>query len=67
MEEFRDDYEHHWIIEMTDDGIDEADFYFKKFFEENDGNYFKCDTKESRKAQLHRFVSAGIWEISSIK
>jgi D-lactate dehydrogenase len=58
MEEFRDNYEHHWIIEMTDNGIDEADFYFKKFFKENDGNYFKCDAKESRKAQLHRFVSA---------
>jgi D-lactate dehydrogenase len=59
MEEFRDNYEHHWIIEMTDNGIDEADFYFKKFFKENDGNYLKCDAKESRKAQLHRFVSAG--------
>ena len=29
MEEFRDDYEHHWIIEMTDNGIDEADFILK--------------------------------------
>ena len=58
MEEFRDCYEHHWIIEMSDDGINEAENYFKKFFKDNDGNYFKCNSKESKKAMLHRFVSA---------
>ncbi len=58
MEEFKDSYEHHWIIEMTDEGIDEAETYFETFFKENDGNYFKCNSKESKKAQLHRFVSA---------
>lgn len=58
MEEFRDSYEHHWIIEMTDEGIDEAESYFESFFKENDGNYFKCNGKESKKAMLHRFVSA---------
>ncbi len=58
MEEFRDSYEHHWIIEMTDEGIGEAESYFESFFKENDGNYFKCNGKESKKAMLHRFVSA---------
>tara|TARA_A100001011_G_scaffold400513_1_gene515778 strand:+ start:25750 stop:27438 length:1689 start_codon:yes stop_codon:yes gene_type:complete len=58
MEKFRDLYEHHWIIEMSDDGINEAREYFSKIFEENDGDYFECDAFESKKASLHRFVSA---------
>ena len=32
MEKYRDQYEHHWIIEISDEGIDEAKTYFKKFF-----------------------------------
>lgn len=59
MESFRDQYEHLWIIEMTDNGIDEAEAYFKTFFNENDGSYFKCNNNEAKKAQLHRYVSAG--------
>ncbi len=58
MEEFRNLYEHHWIIEMSDDGIDEARKYFNKIFENNNGDYFECDDFESKKASLHRFVSA---------
>ena len=58
MEEFRNLYEHHWIIEISDDGIDEARKYFNKIFENNNGDYFECDDFESKKASLHRFVSA---------
>jgi D-lactate dehydrogenase len=58
MEEFRNLYEHHWIIEMSDDGINEARKYFNKIFENNNGDYFECDDFESKKASLHRFVSA---------
>lgn len=58
MEEYRDLYEHHWVIEMSDDGIDEARNYFKKFFSENEGNFFECTEKEGKKALLHRFVAA---------
>ncbi len=43
MEKFRDLYEHHWIIEMSDDGIDEARQYFKSFFEKNEGDFFECN------------------------
>ena len=32
MELFRNQFEHHWIIEMTDEGINEAETYFKDFF-----------------------------------
>ena len=58
MEKFRDLYEHHWIIEMGDDGINEAKKYFTKFFKDNNGDFFECTEKEAKKAQLHRFVSA---------
>ena len=58
MEKFRDLYEHHWIIEMSDDGISEARDYFTNVFESNDGDFFECNDFESKKASLHRFVSA---------
>ena len=58
MEQFRDKYEHHWIIEMSDEGIDEAKIYFDKFFTKNEGSFFECTKKEAKKAILHRFVAA---------
>ena len=58
MDEFRDLYEHHWIIQMSDDGIEEADKFFQDFFKINDGSYFKCNPNESKKAMLQRFVAA---------
>jgi len=58
MEKFRDLYEHHWVIEMSDDGIEEAERYFNEFFKNNDGDYFICNDFEAKKASLHRFVSA---------
>ena len=58
MEEYRDQYEHHWVIEMSDEGIEEAKAYFEKFFKENEGNFFECTNKEAKKAILHRFVAA---------
>ena len=59
MDEYRNKYEHHWIIEFSDDGIDEAKLFFDKFFKNNEGGYFECTAKESKKAILHRFVAAG--------
>ena len=58
MENFRDLYEHHWIIEMSDEGIVEAEKYFSEIFKNQDGDYFICNEFESKKASLHRFVSA---------
>jgi D-lactate dehydrogenase len=58
MEQFRDKFAHHWVIEMTDLGIEEARNYFNEVFLENEGDYFECTPKESKKAILQRFVSA---------
>lgn len=57
MEQYRDLYEHHWVIEMSDEGIDEANSYFNDFFKSNEGSYFACTKKEGKKALLHRFVA----------
>ena len=58
MEAFRDQFEHHWIIEMTDKGINEAEIYFKDFFKDKKGDFFICNSHEGKKAMLHRYVSA---------
>ena len=58
MENFRDLYEHHWVIEMSDEGIVEAEKYFSEIFKNQNGDYFICNEFESKKASLHRFVSA---------
>ena len=58
MEEFHEKYEHHWIIEMSDEGIDEIKNYLISFFGDNEGSFFECNEKEADKALLHRFVAA---------
>ena len=58
MEKFRDLYEHHWVIEMSDNGIQEAREYFKRFFQKHDGSFFECSEKEGKKAILHRYTAA---------
>ena len=59
MDNFRDNFEHHWIIEMSDNGITEARDYFIKFFKDKNADFFECNERESKKAMLHRYVSAG--------
>ena len=58
MEQYRNEYEHHWVIEMSDEGIEEAKEYFERFFAENEGSFFICAENEAKKAMLHRFVIA---------
>ena len=59
MEEYRDKYQHHWISEMSNDGVDEAKAYLDEFFKTNEGSYFECTEEEADKAILHRFVAGG--------
>jgi D-lactate dehydrogenase len=59
MDDFRDKYQHHWIIEMSNEGVDEAKEYFDNFFTTNEGDYFECTKEEGDKAILHRFVAGG--------
>jgi len=59
MNEYRDQFEHHWILEMSNEGVDEAKAYLDEFFTTNEGNYFACTQDEGEKAILHRFVAGG--------
>ncbi|MGO2012937.1 MULTISPECIES: D-lactate dehydrogenase [Pseudoalteromonas] len=60
MLEYRDKYEHHLIMKMSDDGIEEAQTFLKSFFETSEtGTYFECNKEESESAFLNRFAAAG--------
>ena len=59
MTEFRDRYEHHLILKMKNDGIDEASAWLPGFVEGRDAGYFECDAREAKIAGLHRFAAAG--------
>lgn len=62
MRDYRDRYEHHLILKMSDDGIAEAEEYLKEYFansEKRSGSYFRCNDKEAEAAMLHRFATAG--------
>lgn len=59
--EYRQRYQHHLILKMSDDGIAEADELLKTFFADdiNEGDYFICEADEAKAAYLHRFAAAG--------
>jgi len=59
MEDFREKYEHHWIVETSNDGVAEAQAYLETFFKSNEGDYFACTDREADQAILHRFVTGG--------
>ncbi|MDO4435826.1 MAG: D-lactate dehydrogenase [Cardiobacteriaceae bacterium] len=56
--EIRDQYEHHLILKMENDGVDEARDYLDKKLTGNVGRYHWCTPEEGEKAILHRFVAA---------
>jgi len=63
MLDFRDRYEHHLILKMSDAGIMETQSYLDEVFgpttSNHSGDFFACTNHEARKAYLHRFVAAG--------
>lgn len=59
MEDYHAQYQHHWILEMSGDGIAEARAYLREFFKDHEGNFFECSPEEGEQAILHRFVAGG--------
>ena len=59
IRDYRDRYEHHLILKMADDGIEEAEEFLNSFFQQKTGSYFRCNEKEAEAAMLHRFAAAG--------
>ena len=59
----RDKYEYHLILSMSDEGIEEAEAYLEKNWNEtkdgSGGGYITCTKEEGEKALLHRFAAGG--------
>ena len=57
--QYRDQYEHHLIVKMGGDGVQEARDYLTSYFKEGSkGAFFQCDAVETQAAMLHRFAVA---------
>jgi D-lactate dehydrogenase (quinone) len=57
--DYRERFEHHLMLRMADDGIEEARAYLHTIFPSAEGAYFECTPEEGTKAFLHRFAAAG--------
>ncbi len=57
--DYRHQYEHHLIIKMGGNGVQEAENYLQRYFsDQTKGDYFRCDAVETQAAMLHRFAVA---------
>ena len=57
--QYRDQYEHHLIVKMGGDCVQEARDYLTSYFKEGSkGAFFECDAVETQAAMLHRFAVA---------
>ncbi len=59
MEGFRDRFEHHLILKMHHDGIEEAERWLSDNMSGDAGDWFACTPREGKIAGLHRFAAAG--------
>ncbi|KAF1049291.1 D-lactate dehydrogenase [Xylophilus sp.] len=60
MRQWRDRYEHHLLVRVSDDTADATRAFLSEHFGGSaSGGYFECDAEEGRKAFLHRFAIAG--------
>ncbi|WP_322980959.1 D-lactate dehydrogenase [Pseudomonas sp. C11] len=60
MREYRDRYEHHLLVRVSNDTLQQTRAFLSDYFASStSGAYFECDAEEGRKAFLHRFAIAG--------
>jgi len=60
MIEYRNNYEHHLILSVSDEGIREMQEYLDKKWDNNpSSDFFSCTNDEGSKALLHRFAAGG--------
>jgi D-lactate dehydrogenase len=60
MREYRDRYEHHLLVRVSNDTLEQTRAFLNDYFASStSGAYFECDVEEGRKAFLHRFAIAG--------
>ena len=56
--DYRHRFEHHLILKMGGEGVEEARAFLKTYFAEKSGAYFECSAEEAQAAMLHRFAVA---------
>jgi len=59
IKEWRKNFEHHLILKMHGNGIEEARSYLTEYFSNKSGDFFECTAREDKIASLHRFAAAG--------
>ncbi len=59
MRDYRDRFEHHLVLKMAGEGIDEARRYLHSILPSLQGDFFECTPSEGEMAFLHRFAAAG--------
>ena len=58
--DYRNQYEHYLILDMSDEGIKEARKYLEKEWSSLEGvGFFECNEDEQKSALMHRFAAAG--------
>lgn len=59
MKEYRNKYEHHLMLKVSADSVDETRAFLSAYFAKATGGYYECTDDEGKKAFLHRFAAAG--------
>jgi D-lactate dehydrogenase (quinone) len=57
--EYHRRFDHHLMLRMGGDGIEEVRNYLSSIYPTSDGEFFECSKDEGEKAFLHRFAYAG--------
>lgn len=58
LRDYRNRYEHHLILKMGGDGVNEARTFLNEYFQTHQGSFFECNPEETQAAMLHRFAVA---------
>ncbi|CAM2143486.1 D-lactate dehydrogenase [Paraburkholderia tropica] len=59
LKDYRERYEHHLMLKVSADTVDETRAYLQRYFGDASGDFFECTDEEGSKAFLHRFAAAG--------
>jgi D-lactate dehydrogenase len=59
MKQYRNKYEHHLMLKVKAESVEETRAFLSSYFGNATGGYFECSGEEGRKAFLHRFAAAG--------
>lgn len=59
MKDYRNRYEHHLLLKVSAQMVDETRDFLKQYFAQASGDFFECTDDEGNRAFLHRFAAAG--------